>query len=126
MNTIKFQFVPTFNLNDPTNPANYHDVGFLEGMPLNWEDEVSGRLRAIVLAYLEQKIEPSALHILIAYVQHHIHAPCWLEKSPFSEGVDEETATEIQALRAVSLNLKTVEDVNNYVDRAMEIALDPF
>jgi hypothetical protein len=112
------------NLEKPTDPSNYVDRSFAKGSPLNWQDDVSGQMSSAVMGYLHQKPTEDELKKVIAYIQYHIHAPCWLESSPFGV-TDDEMAAEIRALRALSLTLNTVQDVNEYIERAMNIALDP-
>lgn len=114
----------TLNLEFPTHPSNYVPRGPVQGTPLNWRDDVTGRMESAVMAYLKQTPDEEQLKLVIAYIKHHIHAPCWLEKSPFGE-VDEEMAEEIRALRKRSLQLKTLEDVNEYISAALHSALDP-
>lgn len=116
--------LPVFILSDPTNPSSYREVSTIKGCPLNWQDDVDGRLQEAVMAYLNQTPTPKQLQLVIAYIQHHIHAPCWLESSPFGD-VDGEMATEILELRELSLSLTTREDVNAYIHRALDSALDP-
>lgn len=116
--------VPTLDLHNPTDPKNYVDRPFAKGTPLNWQDDISGIVSGAVMAYLKQDVTPEQLAIVIAYMQYHIHAPCWLEQSPFKE-VDEEMAAEIRQLRGRSLKLETLEDVNRYIEAALDAALDP-
>lgn len=108
----------------PTDPRSYADRGFAQGTPLHWRDDVTGTTQQAIMAYLEQNATAEQIALVIAYVQHHIHAPCWLESSPYSH-VDEEMATAIRALRARSLTLVSATDVNQYIRAAMEIGLDP-
>ena len=116
--------VQTLNLENVTDPHNYVDRPFAQGTPLNWQDDVSNKLPEAVMAYLNQDPSPEQLQLVIAYIQHHIHAPCWLESSPFDE-VDEEMADSIRSLREQSLKLASMEDVNAYIHTALDIALDP-
>lgn len=116
--------IPTLDLKNPTDPRNYVDREFAKGTPLNWRDDVTGQMGAAVMAYLNQKLTDEQLNLVISYVQYHIHAPCFLEQSPFGE-MDEEMASEIKLLRKRSLELKTIEDINEYINQAMNIALDP-
>jgi len=115
--------LPVLNLENPTDPALYVKRGNVDGMPLYWRDDVTGRIPAAVMAYLEQKPTEEQLGLVIKYIQHHIHAPCFLEKAPFE--VVEELAEEIKALRVLSLELKTLRDVNAYIHRALDWAIDP-
>ncbi len=119
--------LPTLDLEHPTDPTNYVDRPWAKGTPLYWQHEVTGRLRLAFLAYLSGSPTADELHTVIAYIQHHIHAPCWLETLPLEEGEtpDEEFNNEIRALRALSLTLVTAQDVRQYIDRAMDIGLDP-
>lgn len=110
----------TLNLDFPTHPSNYVQ----EGMPLNWQNCATFSMQQAVIAYLNQTPSEHELNMVIAYMKHHIHAPCWLEQSPFGE-VDEATAAEIRALRERSLQMKTVEDVNAYIQAALAVGLDP-
>lgn len=114
----------TLNLEFPTHPSNYVPRGIVQGTPLNWRDDITGRMESAVMAYLKQMPDEEQLKLVIAYIKHHIHAPCWLEQSPFDE-VDEEMEAEIHALRERSLQLKTVEDVNEYINAALAVGLDP-
>lgn len=114
----------TLNLDFPTHPSNYVQVGMVQGMPLNWQNCATFGMQQAVMAYLNQRPSGEELQLVIAYIKHHIHAPCWLEQSPFGE-VDEEMAASIRALRERSLQLKTVEDVNEYINAALAVALDP-
>ena len=116
--------VPVLNLDNPTDPQSYRNMGPVSGAPLNWQDDITGRMKAAVMAYLDQKPTADQLRIVICYIQHHIHAPCWLETPPWGE-VDKEMADEIRALRALSLKLKTTQDVNRFINRALKIAIDP-
>lgn len=121
------RLVATFSPENPTDPSGYITRGTITGTPLNWRDDVTGGMESAVMAYLNQgqeEVSPEHLQLVIAYIQHHIHAPCFLEESPFGE-VDPWMSGYIIGLRQKALNLKTVEDVNEYIDAAMEVGLDP-
>lgn len=115
--------VAIFDPKNPTAPHSYVHRGFVQGMPLYWGDDVSGVMLAAVRAYHDQQPTPEQLRMVIAYIQHHIHAPCWLESSPFN--VNEEAEATIRALRERSLTLASVVDVNEYIHEAIGIGLDP-
>lgn len=112
------------NLKTPTAPENYVDREFASGTPLNWQDDITNQMRDAVMSYLNQKPTPEQLRIVISYIQYHIHAPCWLERSPF-DGAENEMANDIRSLREQSLKLETLDDVNQYINAALNIALDP-
>lgn len=116
--------LPTLDLKHPTDPANYVDRPFAKGTPLSWRDDVTGTVPAAVMAYLNQEASDEQIKMVIAYLQYHIHAPCWLETPPWGE-TDEEMAEEIRALRALSLKMSNVADVNQYIHSALDSALDP-
>jgi hypothetical protein len=112
------------DLKNPTAQGNYVNNPFLQGAPVHWQDDVTGKMRVSVLAYLEQKIDPEQLELVIAYIQYHIHAPCWLEAFPGGKPNDE-MRDQIIALREDSKKLKTIEDVNAYINKSLGIGLDP-
>ncbi len=123
---IRFFFypLPRLVLEHPIDPKNYVDRQFAKGTPLTWRDDITGQLQAAFMAYLNHTPAPEQLQLVIAYLQYHIHAPCWLETWPL-DGLDDEIRAEIMALRELSLMLKTIDDVHQYLRRAMEIGLDP-
>jgi hypothetical protein len=90
-----------------------------------WQDDVTGKMQEVVKAHLDQNPTPDQLKIMIAYLQHFIHAPCWLEQSPSFGKIDPEIADKIRTLREQSLGLKSLDDVNQFINSAMEIAIDP-
>ncbi len=116
--------IAVFNPENPTDPKGYVSRGPVSGLPLSWQDDMSGQTQAAVMAYLEQEVTPQQLKLVIAYIQHHIHAPCFLESSPFGN-VDSWMIGYITGLRQKSLALETIEDVNEYIDAALEVGLDP-
>ncbi len=123
---VRFFFfpLPRLVLEHPTDSKNYVDRRFAKGTPLTWRDDITGQLQAAFMAYLNHTPAPKQLQLVIAYLQYHIHAPCWLETCPLGT-LDEDMKTEIQALRELSLTLKTIDDVHQYLYRAAEIGLNP-
>lgn len=113
-----------WDFKDPTNPAFYVQRGYVPGMPLYWEDDITGTLPAAVRAYFEGTMTDDQVALVIAYIQHHIHAPCWIDTSLFGD-LDEEIATQIRTLQQQSLTLKTATDINLYIQAALALALDP-
>lgn len=123
---MKFK-IPTVDLADPTNLKNYQNTFFSKGVPVYWQEDVTGTMQRAVTAYLSQALTADQLKLVIAYCQHYIHAPCWLEESPFNaDGADiSEIAQEITELRKQSLEMETLEDVNLFVRSSLEAGLDP-
>lgn len=108
----------------PTAPENYHNRGAVAGLPLNWQDDTSGQMLGAVMAYLRQDPTPEELKLVIAYLQYHIHAPAWLDGALMGP-IDPAIVAEIEALRAQALAMTTLEEVNQYIYRALRAAIDP-
>ena len=115
----------TLNLQNPTDPSSYQQLGHIIGLPLYWHNCTHPAIPQAIQAYLEQRATAQQLKFVIAYLQHLIHAPCWLEAFPSSNGPAATTATEIAALRQFSLTMTTVEQVNHFINRALDINIDP-
>lgn len=116
--------IAIFDIEDPTHPKNYCSRGPVVGLPRNWQEEVSGQLVAAIMAYLRQEPTPEQLQLVIKYLQHHIHAPIWLDAG-FLGPIDPQIAGEIKALREMSLTLNSLAEVNAYIQRALSAAIDP-
>lgn len=117
--------IHTFDPLNPTDPNNYHDMNErIKGVPVQWREDVSGKMPAAVHAYYNSSATEEQLQLVIAYIQHHIHAPCYLETPPWNRA-GSMFESEIKELRALSLTLKTAEDISKYIVLAMDIALDP-
>ena len=91
------------------------------GLPLNWRDEVSGKLKDAVELYINYSVykrtypypTQEQLKLVVDYLTHHINAPCWSD-SP-----------ELQSLRSSVKELKTVEDISSWLMDCVQIGLDP-
>ena len=113
--------LPIIDLSDPTNPNNYkREVGLAKGLPVNWRDDVTGKLPTAVYAFYDNKADDEHINLIIQYIQHHIHAPCWYEYNPYYED-----ALYILELRKNSMQLRTSADIKAYLIEAMDNALDP-
>lgn len=108
--------VDNLDFRNPTNPA-YYNFGPVPGIPLQWQNETTGRLRTAISAYLEQKPTDHQLKLVIAYLQHYVHAPAWLQ--------DPELAADVKALQAKSLTLKTIEEAKAFIQDAVALGIDP-
>lgn len=94
------------------------------GLPLNWQDEKGAKLAAAVMAYFmymankdEPPPTPEQLALTIEYGTHYIFAPCW-DKSGF--------ARELLQLRYEIQCVKTLEQLDRWIHKCLEITIDPF
>ena len=111
-----------FNADNPTDPSSY--VVQFQGIgatPLNWQNEQTGVLRGAIMAYLNQAQTVQQLRLVIAYVQHYIHAPCWADIV-----VDEPDRQQaLEQLQKSSMALLTVSDVNQWLGESVKFGVDP-
>lgn len=89
-------------------------------LPLRWQDDRSGQLPQVVLAFLNwepgmKPLEPRLLRRLVDYLIHYIDAPCW----------NGNFVPEIANLRLQAGRLQSAEDIRAWITACMEIALDP-
>lgn len=83
-------------------------------MALYWMQETSGVLRPAVAAYLnDEPMSPYQIAILREYLEQWIKDPGW-----------KDTAN-LHLLRASVGFLKTRQDLNHWLDTAMEDGIDP-
>jgi len=115
--------IRVFDLSDPTNPQNYVNRGVVKGIPLCWKDDLTGITTQAIKAYLSGDHDPDDIKIVIAYCQHFIHAPCWLEARPFQAPPGAEQ--HIQRLRAESMQLKTARELDRWIESAISAGIDP-
>jgi hypothetical protein len=89
------------------------------GLPLNWQDEKSGELRSAVFKFFSyNKLFPEEISLIAEYCQHYINAPCW----DATGGLPNELA----ALRQSAATLSTVDEIGQWINGCLEIAIDPF
>lgn len=113
-------------LNSPTDPKSYRTIPQISGgVPQNWEDDVTGRLPAAIHAYYDAAPSDEDIKLVIAYCQHHIHAPCWMVNHNELPESDEEFKNDYLELCRLSLQLKTKDDIYEYILKSMEWGLDP-
>ena len=62
-----------------------------------------------------EKPTDEQVKLLIQYVQYHISAPCWARDVPGFSGIKEKTD-----------DLRSLEDIEQYIAESVEIGLDPF
>lgn len=92
------------------------------GLPLRWQDEVTGMLATAIDAFLTYQVgegpEPAEAQVglIQKYFRYHINAPCWK-----SSGLE----TELAALRAGVGELRSPGDLNSWIHKCLEIGIDP-
>jgi hypothetical protein len=106
-------------------PPLYKNIGPVFGLPLRWQDEVSGVLVTAVKRYLNHCIDGTSideidLELVRAYLQHYIDAPCWNHMKDI-----EEMAPELAGLRSDIRNLKTPDQIGRWIGRCMDLGMDP-
>lgn len=89
-------------------------------LPLYWRDEVSGELGRAVEAYLNNRVDGSAvtagqIELLRDYLCHWVFAPCW----------DNPGNGALKALRKSVAGLKSAAEVDEWIHTALDIGLDP-
>ncbi|QMS87317.1 hypothetical protein HUN01_06865 [Nostoc edaphicum CCNP1411] len=89
------------------------------GLPLNWKDETSGKLRSAIFRFFSShKLSPEEISLIAEYCQHYINAPCWDAAGGFPD--------ELAALRQSANSLSSVSDISQWINGCLEIAIDPF
>lgn len=105
------------NRSAPVLIPNYYIPPF--GLPLRWQDEQSGRLVAAVTAYFERKLTNEQTNEQIAlvadYCRYYASAPCW-----------EDPQGAIAALAERAPLLKSMTDIDDWLEAALHEAIDPF
>jgi hypothetical protein len=104
------------------------------GLPLRWQDDVSGELPAAVRSYLDHRCgespaPPAALlDLLIDYLRYHITAPCWSETARMArDDGDEEMAAQLIQLRLdiCEGRVRTPDEIGAWIHRCLSIGIDP-
>ncbi|MEH1882476.1 hypothetical protein [Nostoc sp.] len=89
------------------------------GLPLNWKDETSGVLPRVVFKFFSShQLTPDEISLIAEYCQHYINAPCWQ--------VSEEATSYLAALRQAATLISSVDDLSEWINACLEIAIDPF
>lgn len=105
------------------------------GLPLRWQDDVSGQVPAAVNAYFDHQLGKGPAptteqwSLLIDWLIHFICAPCWsaTARAGVAEGYDEQ-ANELIRLRLdlVQERVTTPADLHAWTVRCLELGIDPF
>lgn len=92
------------------------------GTPIDWTEK-NGEIKRAMQAYLNMMATPRQINLTITYLQYHINAPCWLEKTHFL--LDEDSIEAIQFLREMAMKMETVRDIDAYIEEATRVGVDP-
>lgn len=106
-------------------PAIYRDFGHVKGLPLNWRDETSGVLITAVSRYMGSRINGTSIdeidvELVRVFLEHYINAPCWNHMNE-----DEELAAELAGLRSDVKHLVTPDQVGAWINRCLDLGMDP-
>ena len=91
------------------------------GLPVAWQDDVSGTLPQVVMAYFAHgsgrgtALADDELVLLRGYLEYFINAPCWRDSG----------AGEITQLRTRIAQVRTEEEIDAWVEACLEIGIDP-
>lgn len=87
--------------------------------PLYWQNEQTGKLREAVTAYLNNRIDgetvtENQIALLVEYIAYWVKAPCW-----------DAPSDELQELRLSVEQLDTAEKVDEWIQKALDLGIDP-
>jgi hypothetical protein len=81
--------------------------------PKYWMHETSGVLKPVIEAYLNgEELNVQQISLLRAYLRQWIDSPCW--RGP-----------KIDPLRRQVRNLQTRDDIDHWLEQALEEGIDP-
>jgi hypothetical protein len=84
------------------------------GIPYYWRDETSEILSEVIHAYLEKhQLTAKQFAILKVYLNHWIFAPCWSGEK------------ELAQLRDRVTQLQSIEEVDQWLEMALDNGIDP-
>ena len=87
--------------------------------PRYWMQESSGVLHPVIEAYLNgDELDAAQVATMRAYLRQWVMSPVW-DANPFAEG------GELDVLRALVDTMRTRKDVDNWLQQAMEMGIDP-
>jgi hypothetical protein len=88
------------------------------GLPLNWKDDTSGELARVVFKFFSsQHLTTDEISLVAEYCQHYINAPYW-----DTGGLRDELAV----LRQSANSISSVDEISQWINACLEIAIDPF
>ena len=89
------------------------------GVPFFWSEEMSGDLAKAVRAYLQNRINgrpitDAQIALVRDYMVYYINAPCWTAP-----------ASELQDLRLAACKLDSAEQIDKWIQKAVDIGIGP-
>lgn len=86
--------------------------------PVHWRDEESGELFEAVSAYMRNRISHAPMgaaqvKLMQEFIEYYVHAPCW------------RGGEELEALRIASHSLDSPGKISAWIDKGLDIGLDP-
>ncbi|AFY74751.1 hypothetical protein Syn7502_02813 [Synechococcus sp. PCC 7502] len=82
--------------------------------PLYWKNETSGHLEAAVIAYVNRlELSSKDIGLLKSYFAIWVNATVWMQSK------------ELENLRQSVEAIATVEDIHQWLDKAIDIGIDP-
>lgn len=102
----------------PYNFKHLPELPYPQGFPLYWGNEESGRLKEIMLLFLEHEpLDAHQLGLLKEYLVYHIYAPCWASSggpSVYLENLKDQVTSAL-----------SVQDLYEYLEEAAKHCIDP-
>jgi hypothetical protein len=102
-------------------PTNYRP----DGLPYYWRDETSGVLAVAIKAYVDGGLRrlttaDARVALVKQYCVHWVNAPCWEILREDREGLGA-----LRGLREAAEHIVSTENIANWIDRALDLGLDP-
>lgn len=103
-----------------------YDTPYPGGLPMYWRDEQSS-LPAAVEAYLNDQTggkhcSAEDIEMVRLYLKQWINAPCW---SWNIYAPDEESLADLEALRRDIEQVKTADQIQDWLMRGLDLGIDP-
>lgn len=91
--------------------------------PLRWQDDVTGKLPAAMLAFFEDKgLTSEQFSLVREYGEYYINAPCW----DWNPHLTEDGRQELVNLRSRIQIIGTKRELMDWVERCLDMGIDPF
>ncbi len=85
--------------------------------PYNWRSDTSGQIQEAIHAYRAQlELNGLQIFIIVDYLSHWVLAPCW-DMLVFE--------MDLKRLRLSVHSLSTVEEIHAWVQKAMDLGMNP-